>query len=184
LETNKKDLIFFYLEVYFIMQTKLAELKEKCIARLRECAEIYESKGLEVPAWRLSWDLKGRVAGTAARRPGMPYLIRLNESMLLKNGDTFVADTPGHELAHVLVFHHHPRYSRAHGWEWAKMMRFIGQSATRCHSMEAVPARVGSQYEYKCACSTYHLSAVRHRRSVSGGKYRCKKCGATLAHVK
>jgi SprT protein len=92
--------------------------------------------------------------------------------------------TIGHELAHLVVFHLHPRRRiPPHGALWQRIMRdWLGLPPERTHrfSSEGLSVRRQRRWPYRCACQDHALSTVRHRRAERGAAYRCRHCGETL----
>lgn len=107
-----------------------------------------------------------------------------------KAGDSYIARTPAHEVAHwiekeVYGYQYKPSGRRdVHGKKWQYIMVYVmKQDSSRCHSFDTSEVK-GKRGVFAYCCSSGHslnLSSVVHNRIVSGRKsYRCK-CGGKLA---
>ena len=110
----------------------------ECIDRIRFCVELIRTRtGIILPYPRISFDLRGAVAGRAFYAQNM---IKINPILLAENPEDFVARTPGHEVAHLAAFRGYG-YIEPHGREWAAMMAVLGQPAIRCHNYDTAIVR-------------------------------------------
>ncbi len=141
--------------------------------------------GQPVPEVEINFELKGQAAGMV-RFPafGKPQ-IRYNALLLNENADDFLKRTVPHEVAHVIARAYHSRNIRPHGTEWQSIMHFFGAEASRCHSYDTQRAstRKLQQFRYACSCSEHLLSSIRHKRSLAGQRYNCRKCKNPLKLV-
>jgi SprT protein len=155
------------------------ELKTLCAERICACIRAIRAKGFIVAMPTVSYDLRGKTAGKAYLRENH---IQLNAVLLLENREEFVADTPGHEAAHLAAYANFGQEGRGHGVRWAEMMRLIGQRPARTHNYDVTNSRVHKTYAYRCNCQAFNLGIRRHKAGLAG-KLICKKCKGILRHV-
>lgn len=161
-----------------------ADLKKRVQVRIDECvAAIEKQYNMKMPSMVVEYDINSsRLAGQAC----YPNRVRLNPVFLNAYGDEFIADTVGHEVAHIAVFtiYYKGRGRRVspHGYEWASVMATIGQDASRCHNFD-VPAgiSVGKQkakYNYKCTgCGAIITAGPKvHAKIQAGHEYWHSSC--------
>lgn len=115
-----------------------------------------------------------RAAGYARFQYNRPVEIQLSSKLLQLNGKRFIDETPGHEAAHCIAYELYGDVG--HGPEWKEVMRVIGQSPDRCHTME-VPK---SGITYHCNCQEFDFTPQRHNKIQRGAKYTCRKCKAYI----
>jgi len=93
-----------------------------------------------------------------------------------------LTNTLPHEVAHHVCDYIHRKEDRLrpHGWQWAKVMQWMGRKPARCHKMngEGIINRHERPYSYKCGCQTAHLLTARMHISIQRkGKERvCRRC--------
>ena len=138
--------------------------------------------GVPIPHPQIRFDLRGKAAGMALFPPRGEMLIRYNKGMLADNGLDFIEQTVAHEVAHLVARTVYGSRIKPHGPEWQSTMRLFGVEPVRCHRFEVPRSarRTLRHYPYQCACSEHSLSAIRHRRSLSGVVYLCRRCGTAL----
>ena len=124
---------------------------------------------------RVTFDLRGKVAGTADCTTNH---IRLNDVLLSENGGDFIEKTIPHEAAHLIARAIYGRGIRSHGVEWKGVMRRLGLVPTRCHTYDTTNATVrnvakGSVY---CACSEHKVTLRVIAKIQIGRTYTCRKC--------
>lgn len=129
---------------------RIIETPEDMRLLMNECVHLtYEwvekcnkTFGLNMPAFRVEFSLKGTTAG-------MAYIgqkvIKYNPTLLRENPEAFLARTVGHEVVHHAAYAKYGNEISGHGEEWKRMMRKLGLPDTRCHSYDTsnVPTRVG-----------------------------------------
>ena len=163
------------------------------INKATETIDFYTEMGNEVfaiqmPMPKLDFSLRGTCGGKYSPRL---HTVKVNLVLFKENFEDYIENTLPHELAHAITRHKFDtEYSRVkpHGPEWKRVMRALGKAPTRCHSYDTSNARVRrvrKGYEYSCACKTYSLTIIRHRRAqkAMGSGYRCRKCGQSLRYV-
>ncbi len=77
-----------------------------------------------------------------------------------------------HEVCHLVAGHLFGLRIKAHGWEWASLMRKCGRKPERCHS-NVVAVHTGI-----CACAAgVPLTQIIYGKIKRGTRsYRCRKC--------
>jgi SprT protein len=139
---------------------------------------------LDLHANRLEirFDLRGRAAGQARYGSTGPWVIRYNPVLLRENGDSFLASTVPHEVAHLIAFLRYGPRIRPHGAEWRAIMEQFGATPERCHryDLSRIPRRATRVFTYHCACSEHRLTGIRHRRVLAGQIYLCRRCAEAL----
>jgi SprT protein len=154
-----------------LIAMNVTELQNACLVRIQNvysiCESVYNAK---FPFPTVEFNLGGRRAGVAYYHHN---LIRLNNVLLIQNGQAFIDDTPGHEAAHLISRQVYGMFISSHGAEWKKVMQVIGQSATRCHDFE-----VKTDHVYSCKCDKkIYLTTYKHNAIQSGKRnYYCKYC--------
>lgn len=130
-----------------VIQTPLEflELQKECIARVREYVEIARKKlGVVMGVPQVLFSIQGTTAGRAYWPSNV---IKFNPTLLFENPDTFVEQTAGHEVGH-LVAHwlHEDKRIDPHGIEWKRVMGTFGLPANRCHNYDTsnVPTRMAN----------------------------------------
>ncbi|MCU7798048.1 MAG: SprT-like domain-containing protein [Candidatus Thiodiazotropha sp. (ex Semelilucina semeliformis)] len=138
---------------------------------------------IRLVAPEIRFDLRGKAAGMVVFNPrSSKSLIRYNAQMLNENGQDFIHQTVPHEVAHLVARVLHGVKIRPHGREWKSIMNEFGAKPKRCHnfSTQSIPTRRMRYFPYRCSCSNHQLSAIRHRRTLSGVIYLCRACGSPL----
>ena len=154
-----------------LIAMNVTELQNACLVRIQNvysiCESVYNAK---FPFPTVEFNLGGRRAGVAYYHHN---LIRLNNVLLIQNGQAFIDDTPGHEAAHLISRQVYGMLISSHGAEWKKVMEVIGQPATRCHDFE-----VKTDHVYSCKCDKkIYLTTYKHNAIQSGKRnYYCKYC--------
>jgi len=126
----------------------------------------------------IKYDLRGRVAGQAVGG----HTIRLNLELLLdeRYQHDMLNQTLPHELAHIVDAQLNGHSS--HGWQWQRIMLFLGKPPTRCHQYEVTPARKHVKpHTVYCGCGEHQVSKLIYRRmKYEGKRYQCRKCRQLL----
>jgi SprT protein len=143
-----------------------------------------------LPAPTLRWFDHRLDAGRALppEVPGGSGVIELNAVYLRAEPEAMLRETLAHELAHLLVFHLHPRRRLPpHGSLWRTVMReWLGVEPERTHRFptDGVRARRQRRWRYRCGCAEHALTTVRHRRIQDGAAaYRCRRCHGPLEPI-
>ncbi len=133
----------------------------------------------------IRFDLRGRSAGQYRSHP--KPCIRFNADMAAAQFEAYCRQTPGHEVAHHVVFRLYPGVRvRPHGPEWQAVMRSFGLDPRRCHDfdMDSIPQRRQRRFRYRCGCREHELSATRHNRVLRGAAtYHCRQCARPLQPI-
>ena len=164
----------------------MTDLQRQAVEKARYWIDFANDKyDLNIPYPNVSFKLRGKCAGKACYRDNE---VRYNAVLLEENNDKFLNRTVPHEVAHIVTRHKYGRNATAHGYEWKSVMRAFGLTPTRCHSYDvsnsAISRRnIEKQFLYKCACRTFELTVIRHRRIIKGAIYTCRKCKTHLQAV-
>ena len=128
----------------------------------------------------LHFDLNGLSAGMVVvkRHPGLQIRIRINQDLLARYPKETLEETVPHEVAHYVAYLMHGKLT--HGAEWRAIMEAFGKPATRCHQMQATPARRHKRHTYICDCQDHLVSTRMHNRIRRGNVYLCRSCQAPL----
>ena len=152
---------------------------EKRLTDLLAIAERHWKRSFTMPL--VSYDLRGRSAGQALQ---VKNLVRFNRTLLLENQESFLFQTVGHELAHILCWQVYGHRVRPHGKEWRQVMAVLGLPPNRCHTYDTARSTTRKKlatFPYACRCRTREMTIIRHRRMLkSPGYYRCLQCGEAL----
>jgi SprT protein len=146
----------------------LKQLQVKCIERMEECYAIAEEHyGRSFT--RIPVEFSSRLTKTGGyfrfnRFTAEAINIKLSSSILALNPEQFIAEVPGHELAHYIANEMYGPHI-GHGFEWKQIMRLFGQSPNRCHNMETVKTNT---FTYNVNGTVVELSKVRHNKIQRG----------------
>jgi SprT protein len=157
-------------------QVKLAVEKYMCIAN-----EYFDVR-MALP--KISFDTGG--ATTAGRAWCSKWLVEFHMGYLKENKEDYINRTVPHEVAHLVAHYVHCKVKgkkriNPHGREWKfKMEKVFGLPSTRCHNYRKPAGYIKDTFQYVCACKTYDLSIIRHRRVSKGTVYKCNKCRKPL----
>lgn len=164
------------------LDPSVCQAVEKRLTDLMAIAERYWKRSFPMPL--VSYDLRGRCAGQALQRENR---IRINRTLLLENLESFIFQTVGHELAHLICWQVHGQRVRPHGLEWRLVMGVLGLPPSRCHTYDTARSATRKKlatFPYACRCRTRQMTIIRHRRMLkSPGYYRCPQCGEPLRAV-
>jgi SprT protein len=155
----------------------ITELKAKCVDKINQVyaqAQEHYSTSFPLPTIEFSEQL----TSTAGKAYFGRNHIKLSTKLLKLNGEAFVNDTPGHEAAHLISFKLYGRQGTGHGARWSSVMRAIGQTPTRCHSL-ITPEKTNT-VSASCSCTTHQISTIRANRMRRGMTYVCRNCKTQL----
>ncbi len=141
--------------------------------------------GRDAPSVLINFELKGQAAGMVRFPASGKAQIRYNAVLLTENAEDFLKRTVPHEVAHVIARTYHGGKIRPHGAEWQSVMGFFNAEPSRCHSYDISRSstRKLRRFRYACHCSEHLLTSIRHKRSLAGQRYRCRKCKNPLKLV-
>jgi len=160
-------------------------LKQQALAKV-EAAYVKAEAHFGVKLTRVPVEFSSQqksTAGTAHymhnRRTGTitPIKIKLSLPLLQLNGEEFIKSTPGHEAAHCIAISLFGVNGKGHGAKWQQVMRAIGQTPTRCHSMETAVTRI----EVFCNCQSHMVTKQMASKVLAGRRYTCKKCKSAIS---
>ena len=128
---------------------------------------------------RLQFNSRMRTTGGRAWT-GEKRLIELNLRLMRENPEELLP-TFVHELIHIVTRDCHGPKVASHGFEWKQMMRRVGQTPDRCHTMPTEHLKAQRKtWNAKCKCMTHEIGAKRKRNMETGSKYTCRMCKAPL----
>lgn len=123
-----------------------------------------------------------KMRSTAGKAIYNKNTIKLNIRLLKRHPD-HLEQTVAHELAHLIsVALYGLEAGRGHGTNWQNVMRRLGFSPDRTHSLDTSGLRRTHEVKgkAKCSCRTFELKARRFNKILNGAKYRCLNCGSHL----
>ncbi len=159
-------------------------------------ADFPKAQCMERP--KVIYKQRGTTAGTANHRD---WVIDLNSTLLMENGQVFIDRTVVHEFCHLLDYQLHPEnfeskvtFTRTgrirrtkrnvHGYTWKRLMMHFGADPSRCHSYDVTNAkqRKRGQVKYRWTCqdcgTTMELGSKRHTNMKNGTRrYWMRGCG-------
>ncbi len=162
-------------------------LRNQCISAISEWIKLAETmpaaQGNEFPMPEVLFNLKGLSAGIAVfnRRSPERSQIRINEDLLERYPDEMLNHTVPHEVAHIVTAVLYGKLD--HGPAWQSVMAFFDRPATRCHQMQAEPARRHKKHRYQCQCGEHMVGSKVNTRISKGKVYLCSKCTSPLKAV-
>jgi SprT protein len=166
-----------------------ATLRAKAIEQIRHYTELGNQRlNTDMPMPKVDFSVRGRVGGKYSPRT---HTVMVNMVLFSENVEHYLEQTIPHEVAHGFQRHVYGQYRYGkrvmpHGTEWKNIMRVLGKRPDRCHSYDTSNASrhtVARSFPYKCDCSTYNLTIIRHRRAMKGIGYSCRKCGGSIRYV-
>ncbi len=133
---------------------------------------------LQVP--EVLFNLKGLVAGIAVvpRQPGSMCKVRINVDLLRRYPQEMIDNTVPHEVAHIVSARLYGHLG--HGPAWRSVMAAFDKPATRCHQMQAQPARRHKKHRYACVCREHLVGPQINARIRKGTVYHCRRCAQPL----
>ncbi len=147
---------------------------------LKRARRISHSRASDLPMPEVEFNLRGLNAGMAvfSGRRTSPGRIRINEDLLRRYPREMIQHTVPHEVAHLVAYALYRKTD--HGEEWQSIMRYFGKPPTRCHQMQARPARQHKKYRYLCGCQEHLVGAQINARIHRGLVYTCRRCAEPL----
>jgi SprT protein len=155
--------------------------KNEIQERVEKLVDISNEKlGLNMSYPKITYDLKGTVAGQAFYYENK---LRLNSVALKNYRDHFIKQTVGHEVAHLVAFQKHGGDIKPHGYQWANVMRMYKLPPDRCHTYDLPSARGGTRKNYACErCGKdYKIGPIKHNKWLRGEQsFRCTRCNGKV----
>lgn len=129
------------------------------------------------------YDLRGTTAGYAYYATN---IVKFNPILLHENTDDFKTDTIPHEIAHVVSFKLYGLAGKGHGPNWKHVMRRLGVTPTRCHSLDVTNSKVRhvSKTAIYCTSCGNHISDVTAKIVNSLHRRHSLCCKATCTTIK
>lgn len=147
-------------------------IKQQVIDKLAAGIELakahYNLATLPMP--NISYDLTGRVAGTANYRK---WEVTFNSALLMMNLDSFINRTVPHELAHLIVDRVYPESHRGKGFKMTSTGRFKREKR-ELHGPRFREVMYVLGCDDATRCHTYDTSMVSNRKATF--TYRCVSC--------
>ena len=169
------------------------ELKNLVYNKVKELLGKFNTaykKDFGIP--EIKFTKRGATAGCVSYRNDVAFF-NFNMVLLKENVDHFIKQTVTHEVAHYCVWllfgHEYSSNGRRiiHGKKWKNLMGFFGVNSYRCHNYNTdncSKKRKVKRFTYKCGCSEYQLTSIRHNRVLKEqASYSCPKCGGRLEFV-
>lgn len=151
------------------MSTPMQQVSEKCKQLFELAKELYD---VDLSAVRISFDLKGRVAGTAGYKSTWGgtrnYYLRFNHDMVQRELESMLNEVAPHEVAHTIC-QMRPELGSNHDYGWATVCRRLGGSGRRTHSMKVVFGK-GRTYEYTTLSGSEVRLSERRHKDIQGGR--------------
>lgn len=131
--------------------------------------------GRDFAAPRVTFDLRGRTAGTANY---ITNHIRFNEILLRENEEKFVNSTIPHEASHLIARAMYGHGIRSHGIEWKGIMGRMGLEPSRCHSYDTTNSvtRTHAKTSMFCSCREHKVTKRVANKVAMGIRYKCREC--------
>lgn len=155
-------------------------LQEAILHKIESCIYMAEIKlGITQPMPSVNFDLKGTTGGTANV---FTNTISVNRILFLENVNEYIEKIIPHEVSHLVAFKKFGMNIRAHGKEFKYVMRMLGVTPFRCHTLNAQNARVRKvkRYAYECVhCQTnLLLTSHQHNKQLANrNAFKHTKCG-------
>lgn len=146
--------------------------------RLLEAVEYYDMStrtGLIDYLGECRFTTNGRSVRRAGCYRPRDKVVELHPKLLVAGRECHRDSTFLHEVAHAIVSCLWPHAS-AHGWEWKRVMRQLGESPDRTHNYDFLHTSANAKLIYACThCETeiYAQRAKKHDPS----RYYHKACG-------
>lgn len=161
----------------------MQNLKAQCIAKIEAAYEAAE-RHFEIKIPRIPVIFSDKLTSTAGnvsfmRNTRGSIKMKLSVPIMRDNPEEFIKDTPGHEAAHHIVHCVYGTETQAHGSEWKRVMRLIGQEPKRTHRMTVVK-KTQDRIAATCGCQTHMITKQRVTKMRRGMTYNCRKCRQPL----
>ncbi|MNI23666.1 hypothetical protein D3C73_772610 [compost metagenome] len=139
----------------------------QCRAKLAEACTKY-SLTIKPEDVRISYDVRGGVAGRAGvKRTGL-YFMQFNPEAVLKYNDDMTTDTIPHEVAHLVCFNQ-KHLGKGHDYGWKRVCRALGGDDSRTHDYTLTPGKVTEKFNYTLASGRVVQAGPKHHRLIQAG---------------
>lgn len=119
-------------------------------------------------AVRITYDVRGRVAGRAGIKRGV-YFMQFNPEAVVKYNEDMTKDTIPHEIAHLVCFNQR-HLGSGHDSGWKYVCRMLGGDDSRTHDMVLTPGKVTEKFTYTLQPSGRVVqTGPKHHRSIQAG---------------
>jgi len=142
----------------------------QCRFKMHEAARKFDTT-FDIDAVRITYDIKGGVAGRAGLDKHGVYYMQFNPEAVLKYNDDMFFDTIPHEIAHLVCFNRNELGSNHDsGWKWVCTQ--LGGDSSRTHDYTLTPGKEVEKFKYTLQPSgrEVYCGAKHHRTIQSGGQ--------------
>jgi SprT protein len=171
----------------------MSDLKKEVFEKVEFLKKEAKQKGYKLPEdlgfeFEVLFNINATTfAGQATYKPKEKTMaIRIHNKALEVYKEKYIEQVLTHEFVHIIQFCNF-KNSKAHGNIFKNLMREFGAEPERCCNFnlkEIVNKKKRKTFKYKCSCSTYDFTSIRHNRVLSRKTtYRCRKCNAKIQQV-
>lgn len=148
-------------------QTVFEDFTAQCLAKMVEAKRKFDTT-FDIDKVRITYDIKGRVAGRAGIKHGV-YFMQFNPEAVLKYNDDMFFDTIPHEVAHLVCFNRKELGSN-HDHGWKRVCRELGGDDSRTHDYTLTPGKDVEKFKYTLQPSGREVyCGAKHHRSIQAG---------------
>lgn len=125
------------------------EMQDACKAEINRCFEVAKENfpNTHFENVTIYFESSTSLKTTAGVANYKEYSINLNMSLIARNFETFIADTPAHEAAHLISFTVFGRKAAGHTPEWKTIYALLtNKTAKRCHTMRTSGEIIYNQF--------------------------------------
>jgi SprT protein len=158
----------------------IIDVKEAVLKRFLECYVIAKQHGYDLDKIEVRFNLTGTAAGCFVQSIFEKFF-DVNLVLAQQNLVEYLNQTVPHEFAHYIVCsQRHLKKPMKHGKEWKSIMILVfGLSPKIFHSYNVSHVKTWrglKTFKYKCNCQDHYVSAILHKRMMSGQHRRCCAC--------
>lgn len=147
-------------------QTIFEDFTAQCRVKMAEAARKFNTT-FDIDKVRITYDIKGRVAGRAGIKHGV-YFMQFNPEAVVKYNDDMFFDTIPHEVAHLVCFNQ-KHLGSGHDAGWKRVCRDLGGDDSRTHDYTLTPGKVVEKYNYTLASGRVVQAGPKHHRLIQSG---------------
>lgn len=168
-------------------------MKKQVFEKIQSLENIAKEKGYKLPEdlgfdFQVLFNINATTfAGQATYKPKEKTMsIRLHNKALEVYKEKYIEQAVTHEFVHIIQFCNF-KNSKTHGNIFKNLMREFGAEPERCCNFnlkEIVNKKKRKTFKYKCNCTTYDFTQIRHNRVITKkASYSCRKCNAKIQPV-
>lgn len=139
----------------------------QCRAKLAEAQQMF-GLTFKPEDVRITYDIRGRVAGRAGLKHGVYYMQFNAEAVMNYNAD-MTQDTIPHEIAHLVCFNQ-KHLGTGHDYGWKRVCRQLGGDDSRTHDYTLTPGKVTEKFNYTLASGRVVQAGPKHHRLIQAGE--------------